>query len=368
MVGWQQSHGGASRLHRVCALPPPASDVRLTLSKTGDLAGSSGCSEIRYRQQPARRRARLRLPPRQRAPAAGEQGADCAGRRHRQPERAEDRRQAHPRHEPALEPPFQYGADYAGLVPAEGAGGRTFDAGFTTPDGNLILVDAKRTALIHKGMLEKVCDPEFFGLFEASQAGCQQVQSASPPPAAPPAPAPPPLPAGCPLRSQAAQKHTCSRLHSHVCALCTTPLSRALDAALVVHSALSYHRPAPVSRLFTRRAAYSLHKANAVTSRRRSRFLCHCAVAAAQGACDVGVPARAVRRDEPGRASRRRLSDVAARGRAGCGAAGAAGGRGLLRRRRRRRGRRRAGRRRVGGRRGRAAGHPAAARAARAGV
>jgi hypothetical protein len=62
-----------------------------------------------------------------------------------------------------LEPSFQYGADYAGLVPAGGAGGRTFDAGFTTPDGTLILVDAKRTALIHKGMLEKVCDPEFFG-------------------------------------------------------------------------------------------------------------------------------------------------------------------------------------------------------------
>jgi hypothetical protein len=59
-----------------------------------------------------------------------------------------------------LEPSFQYGADHAGLVPAEGASGRTFDAGFTTPDGTLILVDAKRTALIHKGTLKKVCDPE----------------------------------------------------------------------------------------------------------------------------------------------------------------------------------------------------------------
>jgi len=66
-----------------------------------------------------------------------------------------------------LEPSFQYGADYAGLVPVEGAGGRNFDAGFTTPDGTLILADAKRTALIHKGkvcsMLEKVC-PEFLVL------------------------------------------------------------------------------------------------------------------------------------------------------------------------------------------------------------
>ena len=47
---------------------------------------------------------------------------------------------------PALEPSFQYGADYAGLVPAEGASGRTFDVGFTTPDGTLILADAKRGA------------------------------------------------------------------------------------------------------------------------------------------------------------------------------------------------------------------------------
>ena len=40
----------------------------------------------------------------------------------------------------------------------EGTAGRTFDAGFTTPDGTLILVDAKRTALIRKGTLDKVCD------------------------------------------------------------------------------------------------------------------------------------------------------------------------------------------------------------------
>jgi hypothetical protein len=32
---------------------------------------------------------------------------------------------------------------------AEGASGRTFDAGFTAPDGTLILMDTKRTALIH---------------------------------------------------------------------------------------------------------------------------------------------------------------------------------------------------------------------------
>jgi hypothetical protein len=42
----------------------------------------------------------------------------------------------------------------------EGAGGCTFDAGFTTPDGTLFLADAKRTALIHKGTPKKVCDPE----------------------------------------------------------------------------------------------------------------------------------------------------------------------------------------------------------------
>ncbi len=36
----------------------------------------------------------------------------------------------------------------------------TFDAGFTTPDGTLILADAKRTALIHKSTPKKVCDPE----------------------------------------------------------------------------------------------------------------------------------------------------------------------------------------------------------------
>ncbi len=38
-------------------------------------------------------------------------------------------------------------------MPVEGAGRRTFDTGFTTPNGTLILVDAKRTALIHKGAL-----------------------------------------------------------------------------------------------------------------------------------------------------------------------------------------------------------------------
>ena len=58
------------------------------------------------------------------------------------------------------EVPFQYAAEHAGLVLGEGAAGRTFDAGFTTPDGTLILVDAKRTALDLEGTLEKVCDPK----------------------------------------------------------------------------------------------------------------------------------------------------------------------------------------------------------------
>ena len=69
-----------------------------------------------------------------------------------------------------LEVSFQYAADHAGLVLAEGAAGRTFDAGFTTPDGTLILVDAKRTALVHKGTLEKVCDPKT-GQRHAVEAG-----------------------------------------------------------------------------------------------------------------------------------------------------------------------------------------------------
>jgi hypothetical protein len=48
--------------------------------------------------------------------------------------------------------------------------GRTIDAGFTTPDGTLILVDAKRTALVHKGTLEKICDPKT-GQRHAVEAG-----------------------------------------------------------------------------------------------------------------------------------------------------------------------------------------------------
>ena len=51
-------------------------------------------------------------------------------------------------------------AESPNMSAVEGAGGYTFDAGFTTPDGNLILADAKRTALIHKGTPKKVCDPE----------------------------------------------------------------------------------------------------------------------------------------------------------------------------------------------------------------
>ena len=69
-----------------------------------------------------------------------------------------------------FEVPFQYAADNAGLVIGEGTAGRTFDAGFTTPDGTLILVDAMRTALIHKGTLENVCDPKT-GQRHAVEAG-----------------------------------------------------------------------------------------------------------------------------------------------------------------------------------------------------
>jgi hypothetical protein len=69
-----------------------------------------------------------------------------------------------------FEVPFQYAADNAGLVIGEGVAGRTFDAGFTTPDGTLILVDAKRTALIHKGTLNNVCDPKT-GQRNAVEAG-----------------------------------------------------------------------------------------------------------------------------------------------------------------------------------------------------